>query len=32
MKLSASVDHASANPTVTLNVYSHLFGNTDERA
>ena len=21
-----------ANPTVTLNVYAHLFGNTDERA
>jgi integrase len=20
------------NPTVTLNVYTHLFGNTDERA
>lgn len=21
-----------SNPTVTLNVYAHLFGNTDERA
>ena len=30
VSVSRRIGHS--NPTVTLNVYAHLFGNTDERA